>query len=130
MICMWCGKKEMDIKESQMVKFKGEQFPVCCNECKEKYEKTMNKKNNSRKLYLFLLIISFLIFIGICTVSGVYGLLFLLESVGLIILFYPNTTPQTVKVLGLEKSRRVAKIIAVMIMIFGIIFSVAISLTK
>jgi len=125
---MWCGKKGLSVEKPQTIELKGDIFSVCCNECKEKYEKAMVRKKDTQKKYLFLLISSFLIFFGICIVSGIYGLLFLSEAIGLIIIYYPNTTPETVKVLGLEKSRKVARILGIIIMILGIIFFSAISL--
>ncbi|MBU3184255.1 hypothetical protein [Clostridium estertheticum] len=60
--------------------------------------------------------------------SGVYALLYLSESIGITILIYPYTTPETVKLLGLKKSRRIAKTIAIAIMTLGIAFYAAIVL--
>ena len=45
--------------------------------------------------------------------NGVYALLYLSESIGITILIYPYTTPETVELLGLKKSRKIAKTIAI-----------------
>ncbi|MCB2355549.1 hypothetical protein [Clostridium estertheticum] len=128
MLCMWCGQKKVNIDDTQSVDFKGGKFPVCSSECKKKYEEAKAKQDNNRKKFLLLLIINFLIFLGICILNGVYALLYLSESIGITILIYPYTTPETVELLGLEKSRKIAKIIAIAIMTVGIAFYAAIVL--
>ncbi|MBU3174867.1 hypothetical protein KPL47_00630 [Clostridium estertheticum] len=60
--------------------------------------------------------------------NGVYALLYLSESIGITILIYPYTTSETVKILGLKKSRKIAKTIAIAIMALGIAFYTAIVL--
>lgn len=52
---MWCGKKNLSIKDSQNVEFKGENFLVCCDECKQKYEKAKKSQKKIEKSTLFYL---------------------------------------------------------------------------
>ncbi|MBW9173631.1 hypothetical protein K2F43_20815 [Clostridium estertheticum] len=120
--------KKINIDDTQSVDFKGEKFSVCSSECKRRYEETKVKQDNNRKKFLLLLITNFLIFLGICIINGVYALLYLSESIGIKILIYPYTTPETVKLLGLKKSRKIAKTIAIAIMTLGIAFYAAIVL--
>lgn len=127
---MWCGKKNLSIKDSQNVEFKGENFLVCCDECKQKYEKAKKSQKKNRKKYIILLIIDFLIGLAICIANGLFGFLYLIESIGLTIFYYPYTTSETVKVLGIKRSRKIAQSIAIILMISGIIFVGAIFLTK
>ena len=106
--CRYCGK-ELD---SNLV--------FCSNECESSYNKAMEKDEPKVKYFIFGIILGFLVmFYGIISNSR-----FLIGMgsivMGIDVVLFPFTTPETTAFLGYQKSKFVGRIEGILLIAVGI----------
>ena len=106
--CRYCGRK---ISGS---------FEFCCPKCENSYTKNMENAEDKIKYLLIGMIIGFLVML--------YGVLSDSDSIigsgiiimGIVTVVLPFATPETVALLGYQKSRIVGRILGILLIIVGI----------
>lgn len=106
--CRYCGKELSN------------NFGFCCNECEDKYRKMVEKDSRKVKYFIIGIMVGFLImFYGILSNNtAIIGAGIIL--MGMIVAALPFTTPETIALLGYQKSKIVGKILGILLMITGI----------
>ena len=106
--CKYCGKK---ISSS---------FEFCCHECENRYTKNSEKAESRIKYFIIGIIIGFLVmFYGVISNSDFIigdGIIVM----GIVAVLLPFTTPETVALLGYQKSRIVGRILGILLIVVGI----------
>lgn len=83
-----------------------------------------NLKKYNKKEKIFLLLFFSISIIGLisCVFLGLWSLIILLIFYGLLITFLPYSTPEFIQLVGYKKSRKIVRIIGIVLIILGIIF--------
>ncbi|MBM7834908.1 hypothetical protein [Clostridium sardiniense] len=119
MKCSYCGNKCTGI--SRKVSIDNNTFYTCCDECKKRFDKDYNDVEKNKNKFLLLLIISCIISIFGCFLSGVWGLVLPFISFGLTITIYPYTTFGFIELARIRKSINIARTFGVILIIIGIL---------
>ena len=106
--CRYCGKELNGDTE------------FCSNECESSYNKAMEKDEPKVKYFIFGIILGFLVmFYGIVSNSR-----FLIGMgsivMGIDVVLFPFTTPETTAFLGYQKSKFVGRIAGILLIAVGI----------
>lgn len=106
--CKYCGKELHD------------NALFCCNQCETKYKETANKDSHKIKYFISGIIIGFLImFCGVLSITDFVigaGILFM----GVVVFLLPFTTPETIDLLGYQKSKIIGRILGALMIVVGI----------
>ncbi|MGG7076608.1 hypothetical protein [Clostridium sardiniense] len=119
MNCIYCGNKCTEA--SRKVSIDNNTFYTCCDECEKRFNKYYNDMNKNKNKFLLLLIISCIISIFGCFLSGAWGLVLPFISFGLTITIYPYTTFGFIELAGIRKSINIARTFGVILIIIGIL---------
>ena len=95
-------------------------FEFCCHECENSYAKKIEKAESRIKYFFIGIIIGFLVvFYGVISNSD-----FIIGDgiivTGIVAVVLPFTTPETVALLGYQKSRIVGRILGILLIVVGI----------
>ena len=106
--CRYCGK-ELDSN-----------LEFCSNECENSYKKIIEKDRHKIKYFIFGIILSFLVmFYGVvpkrnCIIGS--GIIVM----GITVVLFPFTTPETIALFGNKKSRFIGRILGMLLIAVGI----------
>lgn len=106
--CKYCGK---EISSS---------FEFCCNKCENDYTKNIEKAEGKIKYFIIGIIIGFLVmFYGVLSNSD-----FIIGAgiivMGIVVVVLPFATPETVALLGYQKSKFVGRILGILLIAVGL----------
>ncbi|MCI9615956.1 DUF2116 family Zn-ribbon domain-containing protein [Lachnospiraceae bacterium 62-26] len=105
--CRYCGKEL------------NSNFHFCNNGCENSYRKTIEKDKPKIKYFLSILIIGFLVMLyGVISYSS-----FIIGSgiivMGIDVVLFPFTTPETTAFLGYQKSKLAGRILGILLIAVG-----------
>ena len=106
--CRYCGK-ELDSN-----------LEFCSNECENSYRKIIEKDRHKVKDFILGIILGFLVmFYGVvssrnCMIGG--GIIVM----GITVVLFPFTTPETIALFGNKKSRFIGRILGMLLIAVGI----------
>ena len=95
-------------------------FEFCCHECENSYIKNIEKAESRIEYFIIGIVIEFLVmFYGVISNSDFIigdGIIVM----GIVAVLLPFTTPETVALLGYQKSRIVGRILGILLIVVGI----------
>lgn len=106
-VCKYCGKKIV-----------GTQSDYCSKECEIETKKYLKKVNKYKLLFL---IGTFVPALSMPFFNEPIYIILATILIGVVILLLPFPTPETIGVLGIRKSQRLAKYIGAFVIIFAIV---------
>ncbi len=95
----------------------------CNKTCEEKYNDYYKSTKKYSKLFIFSLLGSFIFYLLLLIIATPnISISCLLISMGVIIFTFPFPTPQTIQLIGVLKSIKTCRILAVIFLALGFIF--------
>ena len=131
--CAWCNKQSYDLKEIAVLSTNlsaANRREISCFVCPEhelKLRRFYDRVRRYAPLFLGLIAISLIGLVGAACWTGnnsypaVYLFTASFASIGLVFILFPFCTPETIAMMGVAKSIKVARIIGGVIFALGII---------
>lgn len=118
MKCLNCNKK-IEYGEDQVLleRISGENCHFCCQKCRDKGKAFLIRAEKYVKLFLILIIALTVSMPFTAIMIGEWTTYVSLGGFGLVIAIFPFCTPQTVELLGLQKSKWLGRALGIVVMV-------------